>query len=66
MNVDPRHVPVEEARRALAGWLEDWEKTHALTDAEYLVLVSDAVTSRLWSHVRSERERGPRKKKAGK
>jgi hypothetical protein len=58
MKLHPRHVPVEQARRELGSWLIDWQKRHDLTDAEFLALLSDAQTSRLWSHVRSERTEG--------
>jgi hypothetical protein len=54
----PRHVPVEEARRELGAWLIDWQERRGLTDAEFLLLVSEAATDRLRSHVRSERTEG--------
>lgn len=64
--VDPDHtarVRTNKAGRELGSWLLDWQDRHALTDAEFLTLLSEALTSRLWSHVRSEREPGRRRKR---
>jgi hypothetical protein len=58
VNLHPRHVPVEHARRDLGLWLVDWQARHDLTDAECLLLVGEALTDRLRAGVRAERDGG--------
>lgn len=56
MKLDPRHVPVEEARREIGDSLDVVEAKHDLTDAEYLTILNEFIATRLRMMVRSERK----------
>jgi hypothetical protein len=59
LKIHPRHVPTERARRELANFLLEWRTRHALTEAEYLMLVAEPVASEAGGLVRHERAECP-------
>lgn len=62
--VHERHVPVEQARRELLGFVLDWEERHGLTLAERLALLAEESNRALWMAVRSERRQDEERNRA--
>lgn len=56
--IHPRHVPCELAKRELESFLIDLQAKHKLSAAEYVALVSGAVSGYAHLLVRSERKGG--------
>lgn len=57
LTISPRHVPVATARNELLAFLIDWRKRNGLTEAEWLLLASEAVRDEAALLVRHERKR---------
>ncbi len=62
LTIHPRHIPCQGARKELSAFLLDWNERHGLSAAEYLQLVTEALSSELRLLVQGEREQRGQKR----
>jgi len=60
MKLSPRYLHLKKAERYLMDFLQAWDENHALTNVEYLNLLTQAVQRRLQIIQKCEREEADR------